>query len=145
MRWWICKSARSDGESVNLHPVTRLHLTLVGRAKSSIVRYTTIFVRYISRRLMTALLVNELFYEKNDSWWLQFRGKCWSFLIRYSMFDLHFFCGALEQGLSAAGGSEEQIPKSNSTFDFNSTQHWYYDSSKIAKCTIFLICHLILT
>jgi hypothetical protein len=24
MRWRICESAESDGESVNLHPVTRL-------------------------------------------------------------------------------------------------------------------------
>jgi hypothetical protein len=35
--------------------------------------------------------VKELFYEKYDSWQLQFRKKCWSFLIQYLMFNFLFF------------------------------------------------------
>jgi hypothetical protein len=57
MRWRICKSAGSDGESVNLHPVTRLASDL-GRMRQEyvctvIVRYISTFVRYITRRLTT--------------------------------------------------------------------------------------------
>jgi hypothetical protein len=56
--------------------------------------------RWDTTLFFSAPLVNEHFYEKYDSWRLQFRRKCWSFLIRYSMFIFHFFLpGQLGLGL----------------------------------------------
>jgi len=51
----------------------------------------------LGKRIFPALFVNELFFEKYAS---KIR-KCWSFSIRFSMFDFYFFLlGALGQGLT---------------------------------------------
>ncbi len=64
MRWWICESAGSDGESANLHPVTHLASDLGGTRQKYHRRYKSTFVRYISRRPTTICKKKSRFLQK---------------------------------------------------------------------------------